>query len=62
MEKMSFVLSILGSVCAGLFLITSIINPSPMKVMAIIIAALMFSLTLLAVRITYKELKERDYD
>lgn len=58
MELISFVLMVLASIGAFTMLGSSCVTPSPMQSIAIGLTLIIFLLTLIGVRITYKEMKE----
>lgn len=56
MSKIEFILSILISVCAGIMLVNVFITPSAVKQFAIIAFSFMFLMTIVLVRLTFKEM------
>lgn len=56
MSKIEFILSILISVCAGIMLVNVFITPSVVKQFAIIVFSFMFLMTIVLVRLTFKEM------
>lgn len=56
MSKVEFILSVLISVCAGVMLVNVYLTPSIMREFAIIIFSIMFLMTIVLVRLTFKEM------
>lgn len=56
MSKIEFILSVLVSICAAIMLVNVFITPSPMKEFAIIVFSIIFALTIVLVRLTFKDM------
>lgn len=56
MSKIEFVLSILVSICAAIMLVNVFITPSVMREFAIIIFSIMFLMSIILVRLTFKDM------
>lgn len=56
MSKVEFILSVLISACAGVMLVNVYLTPSIMRGFAIIIFSIMFLMTIVLIRLTFKEM------
>ena len=58
MNLISFILSILFALGTTTMFISSILTPSPMQEVTIILTLVMVLLSIIGIKVTYKELKE----
>lgn len=56
MSKIEFILSIITSVCTGIMLVNVFVTPSVIRQFAIVIFSFMFLMTIVLVRLTFKEM------
>lgn len=56
MSKIEFALSVLVSICAAIMLVNVFITPSSMKEFAIIVFLIIFAISIVLVKLTYKEM------
>lgn len=56
MSKIEFVLSVLVSICAAVMLVNVFITPSSIKEFAIIVFLIIFTMSIVLVRLTYKDM------
>lgn len=58
MSKIEFVLSVLVAICAAIMLVNVFITPSVIRVFSIIVFSIMFLMSIILVRLTFKEMRE----
>lgn len=58
MSKIEFVLSVLVAIYAALMLVNVFITPSVIRVFSIIVFSIMFLMSIILVRLTFKEMRE----